>query len=119
MTYSINNGTSTEAFGWNNINTVLNELPDNSSNLITPHDLRDAVYTVWQGIGIKPTTNSASIEYIGIDQSNLYEKIFLGKKQVSSTDTLSLNLLNSDVDVFIYNSKTDTDLIHQNTKVGF
>ncbi len=119
MTYSINDGTSTEAFGWNDINTVLNELPDNTSNLITPHDLRDAIYTVWQGVGIKPTTNSANIEYLGIDQTNLYEKIFLGKKQISSTDILSSNLLNSDVDIFIYNTKTDTDILSQNTKVGF
>lgn len=119
MTYSINNGTSTEAFGWNNINTVLNELPDNTSNLITPHDLRDAVYTVWQGIGIKPTTNSANIEYLGIDQNNLYEKMLLGKKQVSSTDILSSQLLNSDIDIFIYNNKTDANLISQHTRVGF
>ena len=119
MTYSINNGSSTEAFGWNNINTVLNELPDNTSNLITPHDFRDAVYTVWQGIGIKPTTNSANIEYIGIDQVNLYDKIFLGKKQVSGTDVLSSDLLTSDIDLFIYNTKTDGFLTNQNTKIGF
>ena len=118
MTYSINNGTSTEAFGFNNINTILSELPDNTSKLITPHDLRDSAYTVWQAIGLKPTTNSANIEYIGIDQSNLYEKIFLGKKQISSLDVLSVNLLNSDVDHFVYNTKTDADLSSQNTKMA-
>jgi hypothetical protein len=119
MTYSINNGTSTEAFGWNDINIILNELPDNTSSLITPHDLRDAVYTVWQGIAIKPTKNSSNIEYLGIDQNNLYEKIFLGKKQVSGVDILTTQLLNSDVDLFIYNNKTDGFLTSQDTKVGF
>lgn len=119
MTYSINDGTSTEAFGWNDINVVLGELADNTSYLITPHDIRDAAYTVWQGIGIKPTKNSANIEYLGIDQTNLYEKIFLGKKKISGTDVLSTQLLNSDVDLFVYNTKTDTNLLSQHTRLGF
>ena len=119
MTYSINNGTPTEAFGWNNINTVLSELPDNTTNLIDPHDLRDLAYTVWQSVALKPTTNTSNIEYIGVDQTNLYEKMLLGKKQVSGIDVLTLGLLNSDVDHFFYNTKTDTDLNSQNTRVAF
>ena len=75
-TYSINPGTPTEANKLIDLNSVLNELPDNVTNLIDPHDLRDAVYTAWENIVIKPTTNSADIEYIGVDRSDLYEKIF-------------------------------------------
>ena len=118
-TYSINPGTPTEANKLIDLNSVLNELPDNVTNLIDPHDLRDAVYTAWENIVIKPTTNSADIEYIGVDRSDLYEKIFLGKKQVSGSDILTSSLLNSDIDLFIYNTKNDVDLNNQNTKIAF
>ena len=118
-TYSINPGTPTEAFKLADINSVLNELPDNTQKLINPHDIRDAVYTSWENIIFKPTTNNAAIEYVGIDKTNFYEQIFLGKKQISGVDVLSANLLNSDVDIFLYNTKTDVDLANQNTRIGF
>jgi hypothetical protein len=117
-TYSRNPGTPTESFKLVDIDSVLNELPDNTSGLINPHDLRDGIYTTWENIVIKPTISNG-IEYIGIDRNNLYEKIFLGKKQISGSNILTSNLLNSDVDLFIYNNKTDSDLTSQNTKVGF
>jgi hypothetical protein len=117
-TYSINPGTTTEAFKLANIDAVLNELPDNTQKLINPHDLRDAVYTSWENIVIKPTSVSG-IEYIGLDRTDLYEKIFLGKKQVSNNNVLNTNLLNTDVDIFLYNTKTDVDLTNQNLKIGF
>lgn len=118
-TYSINPGTPTEAFKLADINGVLNELPDNITKLINPHDLRDAVYTAWENISFKPTINGANIEYVGFDQSTFREKIFLGKKQLGNTDILNASLLNSDVDIFLYNTKSDTNLSSQNTKIGF
>lgn len=119
MTYSINPGTTTQATNWNDINTILNELPDNITGLINPINIRDSIYTTWENIALKQTINYASIPYIGIDQTNLYSKIFLGKKQLSNSDILTTNLLNSDVDIFFYNTKTDTNLSNQNTKIGF
>jgi len=118
-TYSVNPGTITEAFKLIDLNTVLNELPDNTSKLIEPHDLRDAIFTTWENIVFKPTIGSAGIEYIGIDSSTLYEKIFLGKKQIAGSDILNTNLLSSDVDIFLYNTKTDSNLSNQNLKIGF
>lgn len=118
-TYSINPGQPTEANKLVDLQSILNELPDNTTKLIEPHDLRDAVYTAWENIIFKPTTNTANIEYIGIDQNNFREKIFLGKKQISGSDILTTNLLNSDVDVFLYNTKLDNDLNSQNFKLGF
>lgn len=118
-TYSIYPGTNIEAFKLADISSVLNELPDNTQKLINPHDLRDAIYTSWENIVIKPTSGSASIEYIGIDRDNLYEKIFLGKKRISGNDVLTSNLLNSDVDIFLYNTKNDLNLSNQNTRIGF
>jgi len=117
-TYSINPGTPTEAFKLADIYSVLNELPDNTTKLINPHDLRDGIYTAWENIVIKPTLVN-SIEYIGIDRTDLYEKILLGKKQISGTNILTTSLLNSDVDLFFYNTKTDANLSNQNTRIGF
>lgn len=119
MTYSINIGSITEANKLVDLNSTLNELPDNTTKLIDPHDLRDAIFTTWENIVIKPTKNDANIEYIGIDRSDIYEKIFLGKKKISNSDVLSLDLLNSNVDLFIFNTKNDVDLFSQNTKIGF
>lgn len=118
-TYSINPGQVTEATKLVDLNSVLEKIPDNTSKLIDPHDLRDGIYTAWENIMFKPTTGSASVEYIGIDRSDFYEKIFLGKKKIAGNDVLDSNLLNSDVDLFIFNTKTDSDLTQQNTRVGF
>lgn len=118
-TYSINPGQPTEANKLVDLQSVLNELPDNTTKLIEPHDLRDAVFTAWENIIFKPTTNTANIEYVGIDQDDFREKIFLGKKQLSGSDILTTDLLNSDVDVFVYNTKLDTNLNSQNFKLGF
>jgi hypothetical protein len=118
-TYSINPGQPTEANKLVDLQSVLSELPDNTTKLIEPHDLRDAVYTAWENIIFKPTTNTANIEYVGIDQEDFREKIFLGKKQLSGSDILTSNLLNTDVDIFLYNTKLDTDLNSQNFKLGF
>lgn len=118
-TYSINPGQPTEANKLVDLQAMLSELPDNTTKLIEPHDLRDAVFTAWENIIFKPTTNTANIEYIGIDQYDFREKIFLGKKQLSGSDILTSNLLNTDVDIFLYNTKLDTDLNNQNFKLGF
>ena len=105
-TFSINTNTPTMATNWDNINIVLSELPDNTTELINPINIRDAIYTTYESIAFKPTTNNSSIEYIGLENvgvNGLYEQILLGKKQVSGIDTLNLNLLNSDIDLFFYN----------------
>ena len=118
-TYSIYPGQIIEANKLIDLQSVLNELPDNTTKLIEPHDLRDAVYTTWENIIFKPTTNDANIEYVGIDKKDFREKIFLGKKQLAGTDILTANLLNSDFDIFFYNNKIDTDLNNQSTKIAF
>lgn len=118
-TYSINPGQVTEATKLIDLNSVLEKLPDNTSKLIDPHDLRDGIYTTWENIIFKPTSGSASIEYIGIDRSDFYEKIFLGKKKIAGNDVLDSNLLGTDIDIFFYNTKNDSDLSSQNTRIGF
>jgi hypothetical protein len=100
-----------------NLDAVLQQLPDNTDQLITPSDVRDAVFTTWENIIFKPTTNSSPVEYIGIDQNWIIEKMLFGpKKRPDGTDVLDNNLLTSgDGDIFFYSSKTsstsDTKLV--------
>jgi hypothetical protein len=87
---------------------VLNLLPDNTQKLIAPKDVRDSLFTTWENIAFKPTkVASSSVEYIGIDQDDLKEKIFIGKRQVEGLDIMNPSLLGSDVDVFFYNTKSE------------
>lgn len=109
-TYSI--GTPpTDALKLQDLNSVLGALPDNTSKLISPKDVRDAVYTLWENIIFKPTSNNGGTEYIGIDKSDFRRKVYIGKKTVGGTPVLSEDLLSTnpliDVDVFFYNTKSE------------
>lgn len=109
-TYSF--GTApTDAQKLQTLSDVLTALPDNTSKLISPKDVRDAVYTLWENIMFKPTMNSVGTEYIGIDKADFREKILIGKKTVNNISVLSNNLLSNsltpEVDVFFYNTKVE------------
>jgi hypothetical protein len=114
-TYSYGNP-PTNAVKLDNINDVLGALPDNTSKLISPKDVRDAVYTLWENTIFK-TTTSGGPEYVGIDQDNLISKIYFGKKKVNGQFVLNNNLLSTDVDFFFYNNKTASGV--HDTKVAF
>lgn len=114
LTYSINNGTLIETNTLSSLNDMLSEVPDNTLKKITPKNIRDNFLTVYSNIAFKPTINSAGIEYIGIDTYNpsnrdLKEKILLGKRTYGGVDILNDTLLQSDSDIFLYNTKKDTD----------
>ncbi len=96
----------TNATKLQDFNSVLSILPDNTSKLIAPKDVRDAVFTTWENIAFKPTT-AGGTEYIGIDQDTLKEKILIGKKSIGGQYIMNPTLLNTDVDVFFYNTKTE------------
>lgn len=123
-TYSINVGTIIEASKKPDIYSALVDLPDNVQKKISPRDLRDAIFTTWGSAVFKLTTpDSISDEYIGIDTSNpenrdVKKKILLGKRTVGNLDVMSNTLLtNTDADIFIYNTKSDS--VSQNeTKVA-
>src|SRR5574343_1748558 len=97
-TYSINIG-PTEATKLTDINAVLSALPDNTSKLIAPRDVRDAVYTTWETISIK-TTSNGTYEYIGIDQlddlNTPRKKMFFGKRTIANSTVMSNGLVTSD-----------------------
>jgi hypothetical protein len=120
MTYSINEGTPFETERKNSISEVLLDLPNNTAQLITPKDVRDAVYTVHELSLIREASvQSSSIKYIGIDLDFIKQKIYLGKKELSGLEIMNDTLLNSDSDMFIYNNKSDSNLSLQDTKITF
>ena len=132
VTYSINNGTSTETMTYNiigataiDLSPILNILKDNTDKEVNPKDIRDAVLTSFSNSAFKQTLASQStISYIGVDTLNpdylskdVKRKIYFGKRSFLQTDIMTSGLLNSDTDIFIYNTKRDTVSNYQ-TKIN-
>ena len=134
-TFSLNIGLSTEATTYNligatavDLSQVLTVLEDNTSKQINPKDLRD-VFLTTAANSIFTQTKVLTDSYIGIDTSDplngdLKNKIFFGKRSFSGTssyspyhDIMSTSLLNSDVDIFLYNTKRDS-ISNGRTKVS-
>lgn len=126
LTYSINVGQPTEAFRKADIYSVLQDLPDNTSKLIAPKDVRDAFLSTWANSAFKLTTPStySTAYYIGVDTGNpanrdQKSKILLGKRQFGNLDILSTGLINtSQTDVFVYNTKSDS-VTQSSTRMAF
>ena len=125
-TFSVNIGLPTEATTYNligatavDLSQVLTVLEDNTTKQINPKDLRD-VFLTTAANSIFTQTKVLNDSYIGIDTSDpmdgdLKNKIFFGKRSFSGTssyspshDIMSSSLLNSDVDIFLFNTKRDT-----------
>ena len=109
-TYSIGSP-GTDATKLADLTSVLYSLPDNTSKLIHPVDVRNSIYTVWENSIFKPTSVSG-FEYIGIDQDNFQEKIFFGKKKVAGQYIMSPDSLNGGdtadtADIYFYNTKSE------------
>lgn len=117
-TYSISTGTTVESSSKTSITDVLSQLPDNTAKLITPRDVRDAIFSTWESSVIK-FTKLNSTDYIGIDRADVKDKkIFLGKRQIAGSDIMSATLLGSDTDIFLYNTKSDS-AVTQDFKISF
>jgi hypothetical protein len=121
MTFSINDGTTEESVSYflvggddTSLNYILQSLKDNEDKEVSPIDLRNSILSLYSSIPFKETGS-----YIGLDTINPNDrdlkgrKIFLGKRSFDSNDIMSDSLLNSDVDIFLYNTKPDNFL--QNT----
>ena len=108
-------GSYSEAISSQYISEILSIIPDNSNNQVSPKDLRNALFSVWEGSPIK-FTHVSSFSYIGLNRPETKLKIFLGKKEVMGQSVMSIDLLNSDVDIFLYNNKSDDE--HQNFKMS-
>ena len=128
-TFSVNNGQITEAISYplhiqSNFDDILLSFKDNVDKLIDPKDIRNALLSLWSSVPFKQTS-TASItstdNYIGIDATDpsdrdIKKKIFIGKRSYSGTysydgshDIMTdTTLLDSDIDIFLFNTKPDT-----------
>jgi len=129
-------GIGTQSFEFTN-NSILENLKDNDEAYILPKYLRDMFISTWDSTVFKPTTASGSNrEYIGIDSGlgdSLLEKpnrdlevnkIFLGKRSYSGTysysesyDIMTSDLLSSDIDIFLYNTRPDLNITQKSTRM--
>lgn len=114
-TYSVNIGQPTEASRKPTVFSVLQDLPNNTQKLISPKDVRDAFLSSWANSSFRVTTPGvlSTTEYIGIDSGNpsnrdIKNKIFIGKRSFGNLDIMTNTLLNSDTDIFFFNTKEDT-----------
>jgi hypothetical protein len=118
----------THSFAFTN-NSLLEDLKNNEEAYIVPKYLRDMIISTWDSIAFKETTASgSSISYIGIDSGEADDlnvkpnrdlevnKILIGKRSFTGTqsytasaDIMTSSLIQSDVDVYFYNTKRDID----------
>lgn len=104
--------TGTQSYSFSN-NYVYTNLIDNDDKLISPKILRDSILSIWDTTPFKETTASgSSIYYIGFDSGNpnddLKKKIYLGKRFYNGDEIMSTTLLNSEVDIFLHNTRKDS-----------
>lgn len=123
--YSIFDNTIYYSIKYDLLEDIIYQLPDNDQKLIEPQHIRDAIFTLHETDIFKIThvTNSQSniFKYVGINNENIINKIYWGKKSFLSNNILSGVLLdynNNDTDLFIYNNKPDW-WPNQNTKISF
>jgi hypothetical protein len=126
-TFSINVGTTTQTSGYelggtsSDLNGIIfSNLHDNQTFDITPEMVRDALFSLNVSYPFKETSVSGQ-SYIGIDTQNpnnrdLKKKLYFGKRAFSGTfsytdpqtfNIMDSTLLSSDVDIFLYNTKSD------------
>ena len=121
-TYSINISQPTESISYDDINFIINLLPDNIDNEIRPVDIRDSILSNWNVPSFKETTSTSSnISYIGIDAGNPSDrdnklKIYFGKREFSNIEIMNNSLLSSDTDIYFFNTKEDS-ISQLNTKL--
>jgi hypothetical protein len=115
-----NAGTQSYAFT-NNI--VYTDLPNNTSKLIEPKSIRNAILSVYDTMPFKETSVGNST-YIGIDNGDttnrdLKSKIYLGKRYSFRNEIMDSSLLSSNTDIFIYNTKSDLSSYQSKTSIVF
>ena len=111
---------ATQSYAFTN-NIVYTELPNNTSKLIDPKSIRNAILSVYDTIPFKETS-VGNTTYIGIDNGDpnnkdLKSKIYLGKRNSFGSEIMDSNLLSSNTDIFIYNTKSDLSSYQNKTSI--
>lgn len=123
-TFSIYIGSNIESSSYplhikDNFDDIIFSFKDNEDKLINPVDIRNALLSLWTSTPFKET--ESDVKYIGFDNNldpngnPLTKTVFIGKRSFSgshsylpSDDIMDSSLLNSDVDIFLFNTKPDT-----------
>lgn len=132
LTFSIINGedisTSYDLSEFWQLQNLLSNLKDNDDGFIEPFSIRDSILTIFSNTPFKETY-IGTYSYIGIDTLNEDNrdnkvKINIGKRSYSgnkkyenSHDIISSTLIDSNNDVFLYNTKNDTNNDQHTTKI--
>ena len=115
---------STQSYSFSN-NYVYTNLLDNESKLIDPIMLRDSILSIWDTNAFKETSLTGSNStFIGVDSGDdsdrdLKSKIYLGNRFYEGNEIMSSTLLNSEVDIFLYNTKLDSSNTQNETRLVF
>lgn len=113
----------TQSYAFDN-NYVYTNLKDNEDKLISPKMLRDVILSIWDTTPFKETSIGTNA-YIGVDSGDdsnnkdLKSKIYLGKRFYKGNEIMSSTLLNSEVDIFLYNTKSDISNQQLQTRMSF
>jgi len=111
-----------ESSNLNDISQILSQIPDNTAKMVSPKDVRDAVYTLWENIPFKFTKTSDNLRnFIGYSgsggNSDNKETMYFGKRKYSNTDIMTSSLMASNLtDFYFYNNKSDN--VTQNTRIS-
>lgn len=127
MIYTINTNTVVESSTKATIFDALSLLPDNTQKMISPRDVRDAFLTAWTASPFKVTKTDdiSTIEYIGLDSGDpqnrdIKKPILIGKSMVGNQHVLTSVVLNQTKgDIFFYNTKNDSNVNNNITKLVF
>lgn len=146
-TFSLYTGTNKETIGYflggsysigsTYVDVILDSLKDNDTKSISEFDIRNSVFSLASSFIFKETkANGSTYSYIGVDNLNLNSsrdvsgfKFLLGKRSYSGTYSYSTDhdifniastysLLNSDTDVFLYNTRND-EVLNNSTIIRF
>lgn len=111
-----------ESSNLNNLSLVLSKIPDNTAKMVSPKDVRDAIFTLWENIPFKFTNTSDNLRnFIGYSgtggNSDSKDPVYFGKRKYSNTDIITSSLLSSNLtDFYFYNNKPDN--VTQNTRIS-
>ena len=89
-------------------NKVYTDLPENTSKLVYPNSVRNAVLSIYDTIAFKE--NLVGDKYfIGIDKGNqnIKKSIYIGKRRYLNSEIANSSIL-AENDVTIHNTKSDT-----------
>jgi hypothetical protein len=111
-----------ESTNINDISGVLSQIPDNTAKLVSPKDVRDGLFTLWENIPFKFTSTPDNLkQFIGLGgmgaNVDLKMPMYFGKHKFSNTEIMTSSLLSSDMtDFYFYNNKLDN--VTQNTRIS-